>query len=157
VANRLAFFEKGRELLDRSVQKKRPLSVIALGVDNLREYNRVHGYRQGDRLLRHVARILAKAIRPDHVLARLGGGIFGVVTPQSREVTWLLAETLREAVEYGPLDEDPSLKATVSAGLGGGSAAKNLNFAEVLQQAEQSLSKAKGSGGNRIEPTSNPA
>jgi diguanylate cyclase (GGDEF)-like protein len=152
VSDRRTFFEQARELLDKSAQKKRPFSLITLGVDDLRDYNRIHGYRQGDRLLRHIGQVVRRSIRPDHVVGRLGGGEFAVATPQTLEVAWLLAETLREAVETQFLDEDPSLKATVSGGLGGGGATKSLNFAEVLNQAERSLSTAKHEGGNKILP-----
>jgi len=56
-----------------------------LDMDNFKQINDSHGHAAGDAMLRHMARMLTKAIRPTDIVARLSGDEFGIVLTQCSE------------------------------------------------------------------------
>lgn len=69
------------ELIDmRRASRQFPDDVIAiLDVDDFAEINDALGHQEGDRLLQSVADRLRSELRPDVILARIGGDTFGLL------------------------------------------------------------------------------
>jgi diguanylate cyclase (GGDEF)-like protein len=64
---------------DRAVRYKHPLTLGYVDVDNLREFNRRFGRRNGNTLLRTVAATIRENVRTSDTVARLGGDEFGIL------------------------------------------------------------------------------
>lgn len=76
----------------------RPLSLMYLDLDGLKEANDDHGHAEGDRILRQFAREIEAGIRPQDLFARLGGDEFALLlreTPVAEAV--LAGNRLRES------------------------------------------------------------
>lgn len=58
------------------------LSICYIDVNNLKEINDTYGHREGDEVLRSVAKILADEIRESDAVCRLGGDEFLIILPQ---------------------------------------------------------------------------
>jgi len=81
----------------RAATPEGELAVARVGLDDLRAFNLEFGYLAGDILLRTVAQQMAACIRPDDVIARLGGAEFAVLAADVEPE--VLATRLRQHVQ----------------------------------------------------------
>lgn len=58
-----------------------PACVVVIDLDRLEVVNDTRGHDAGDRYIRCAADVLSRTVREADVLARLGGGEFGIVAP----------------------------------------------------------------------------
>lgn len=76
------------------------LGVLLLDIDHFKAVNDAHGHPAGDSVLRTVAKVLRKVLRPEDVIARYGGEEFVVLTREhTAEDVTSVGERLRSAVE----------------------------------------------------------
>jgi diguanylate cyclase (GGDEF)-like protein len=73
------YFEEEIERLQRG--RHFPVTVMAMGVDGLRQVNERLGYPAGDALLRNTAELIKSCFRGEDVIARTGGDEFTVLLP----------------------------------------------------------------------------
>lgn len=71
-------------LVADSHARSKSLSVGAFTIDNLAEINAGHGYAIGDKVLRQVGLVISTLVRGEDLPARLGGGRFILVMPETR-------------------------------------------------------------------------
>jgi diguanylate cyclase (GGDEF)-like protein len=136
----------GQEL-GRAGRFDRPIALLMIDVDHLRELNTEHGHVAGDRALVGVAEALKRATRDYDVAARFGGDEFCVLLPETDvDGALVVAERVRALVEESSHGDVP---VTVSIGAvahrGGGVSAE-----ELLAAADRAAYQAKASGRNAI-------
>ncbi len=138
--------------LDRSKRFDRPLSVIMIDLDLLRNINNTYGHLAGDEVLIGIARILKKLVREYDVVARFGGEEFIILLPETTlQQSFVRAELIRREIEQAefavPTSVTP-IKATISLGL-----AERESFAqtaeEIIHHADTALFHSKLSGRNQ--------
>src|SRR5579859_1984263 len=142
--------------LNRGVRFHRPVSLLLLDVDGLGELNAAHGHQAGDAVLRDTARTIKRAIREYDLPARLAGGLFAVLLPETDlAAAQSVAERIRRRTAERRHEVPNSVeqaRLTVSIGgvvhLGGISSAT-----ELFEAGQAALAHAKADGGNRIEFT----
>jgi diguanylate cyclase (GGDEF)-like protein len=71
--------------LARGARTREPVSVALIDIDSFKAINDLRGHAGGDRLLIDVARLWTEVLRPDDVLARIGGDEFAIVMPACTE------------------------------------------------------------------------
>ncbi|MCK9283416.1 MAG: GGDEF domain-containing protein [Rhodocyclaceae bacterium] len=97
--NRRGFAIVSDRLFGQAVRYARPLSVLSIDCDNLKEINDNFGHEGGDRLLRLIVNAAHGQLRSSDVLARYGGDEFVVLLPETPALGAAdVAERIRDAV-----------------------------------------------------------
>lgn len=97
--------------------------VLVADVNSLKPLNDTWGHEAGDRVIVHVARILAECVRREDTLARMGGDEFVILCPNAQpEGAEDIADRIHRKLELsplalGPADQQDMYKATVSIGI----------------------------------------
>lgn len=158
LSNRRHFDDQFVLEVGRARRQRRPLALLLADIDLFKSINDQYGHPVGDYVLRLVAEILDHAVRPNDVIARIGGEEFAVVAAdiaadQARE----LAERLRTRIaEHSPLDLG-RLQVPVSISIGlamldGRDQADDQDAARQLYaRADMALYRAKRGGRDRVE------
>jgi diguanylate cyclase (GGDEF)-like protein len=83
IGNRLAFEERLSDEWRRARRYGRPLGLLMVDLDELKEINESRGHAEGDRVLREVAGSISGTIRHSDFAARLAGDEFVVLCPET--------------------------------------------------------------------------
>jgi diguanylate cyclase (GGDEF)-like protein len=98
--NRRSGEQRMAEEMSRAQRHGRPLTVLLMDLDGLKQINDTHGHAAGDLILKGFADRLQRAIRGSDLAVRLGGDEFMVLLPECRadEVRHVLARV--EGLEF---------------------------------------------------------
>jgi diguanylate cyclase (GGDEF)-like protein/putative nucleotidyltransferase with HDIG domain len=141
-----------REALDLEVERARRgagrLALVTADVDGLKELNDRAGHHAGDATLRRIGRVLSAVKRQSDVAARVGGGEFALVLPDTDcDGALGFVERLRKgiAAEFAA-DELP---ATLSFGVAS-QPRHGQTAASLIRACDEAVSSAKHDGGDRV-------
>jgi diguanylate cyclase (GGDEF)-like protein len=132
-------------------EDRRPLSAILFDLDDFGAFNKLHGHKIGDSVLRTFADMLANRFRAGDIVARYGGEEFLVVLDgASLDEARRAAELVRAAFAATTIESPSgSLSATVSAGCSAfGPSVSSVEI--LLQVADVALQMAKRGGRNQV-------
>jgi diguanylate cyclase (GGDEF)-like protein len=132
--------------LERARRFDRPLALLMIDVDHLRDVNTSHGHIGGDRALKAVARALVRVTREYDVAARFGGDEFCVLLPETElQGALVVAERIRALVEETATE--PAVTVSVGVATNGGG---KTTSEELLALADRAAYRAKFSGRNAV-------
>ncbi|MET0706727.1 MAG: diguanylate cyclase [Tardiphaga sp.] len=152
-ANRARFqhlFERAQQAWN---EHGTPLSLIMLDIDHFKRVNDNHGHLTGDLVLVGFAKVIAAAIRPTDVFARLGGEEFAVLISGTLAEASEMAERLRGLVAAMRVPT-PEGELSITVSLGCATAALDD---DLLRTADAALYIAKQTGRNRVHTTDSSA
>lgn len=144
--------------LARANRFDRPLTIILVDLDLLRNINNTYGHLAGDEVLIGIAHAMKKAVRDYDVVCRFGGEEFSILLPettlaQAFERAELIRKTV-EGMEFTVPTSMTPIRATLSLGL-----AHRESFSqteeEIIHNADLALYHSKLSGRNRCYALSN--
>lgn len=155
LANQKALLQQLSNAFRHAQQQSRPLAVLQVDVDLLRDYNDYFGFAEGDQCLIRLAGLLQQHFPTrGSLVARSGGDRFTVLLPGVDQPTSLaLADNLRLAVWQLAIPHPASPVSTcvtVSIGACSYDAAQHPVLEDLLQHSEQCLQHAKQQGRNRV-------
>jgi diguanylate cyclase (GGDEF)-like protein len=137
--NRRGWRDAGGRGLARAKRSGRPVGMLLLDLDNLKEINDTRGHDEGDRVLRETADRMRLALRAGDVLARLGGDEFAVLLTEATPDEVVAAANRLTALT-------PEL-GSFSAGVASWDGTESLD--EMLRRCDVALYSAKTSGRGR--------
>jgi len=124
------------EIARLDTERQLPLSIAMGDVNALKLINDAFGYRNGDKLLVKVGKILKKCYRKEDIIARWGGDEFLVLLPKtSEEDAVKLLDRVREACERTTNQKIP---ASVSIGIST-KTIKAQNIQDIIKEAEDRM------------------
>lgn len=133
--------------LNRAKRYSYPLSVIILDIDNFKNINDTYGHNAGDKVLKHLSKMVSGMIRESDYFGRWGGEEFLLIatgTPIDKAL--IIGEQIREAIEN--YDFGQPHKVTCSIGVAQCFGDKDVT--SLIAKADSALYKAKKNGKNRV-------
>ncbi len=140
-------------LFDRSVARKRPLSLCITDIDRFKHVNDTYGHDVGDEVLRQFAGRIRSTVRGADLACRFGGEEFVVAMPDTTpETAQAVAERLRAIVEAEPfVIKSAGLSLAITASMGISSTVWSAETPEsLLKEADKALYDAKVGGRNKV-------
>ena len=141
------------EALERARRRRRPLALMMVDLDLLREINNTYGHLAGDRVIRAVAEVFRAHLRIEDVPARFGGEEYSVLLPDTPlDQALEIAERIRREVAAWPIHVETAaepIRATVSIGVAC-FPTDGTTQTELIHQADLAVYRAKLQGRNRV-------
>ena len=130
--------------------------LLQINIGRLKSVNESCGYRAGDELLRQIAQLLARQLRPQDCLGRLGGDEFGIIlaaatAPRARQVAHELCKLV---AAYRFIWQDKIFAVSIRVGLTP-AVASVRNAQDMLIRSDAACLEARqlGDGGVRESPS----
>lgn len=149
--NRAAWSERLDYEVNAWHQRGNSLSLAMLDLDHFKRINDGYGHLAGDKVLKIIANVLSKRLRPTDFIARFGGEEFVLLMPDSTLADALaVGEVLRGAIAACPFHfKGEPVTITVSMGVAQFQPGERSDLA--LKRADEALYKAKAAGRNQIQ------
>lgn len=126
---------------------------MLVDINQFKRINDQWGHHVGDKVLVSIVDIIQQSIRPDDILARLEGEVFGLLfTELNAAQAKIIAERIRKNVELltgfsnrydAPEPMTISIGSVFSTG-------DTRNISLVMTEADKALREAKNEGGNKV-------
>ena len=149
--NRAAWSERLDHEVNAWHQRGNSLSLAMLDLDHFKRINDGYGHLAGDKVLKIIANVLSKRLRPTDFIARFGGEEFVLLMPDSALAEALaVAQVLRAAIEACPFHfKGEPVTITVSMGVAQFQPGERSDLA--LKRADEALYRAKAAGRNQVQ------
>lgn len=107
------YFENEMERLSDSRMK--PVSILVIDIDGLKEINDNYGHKRGDEYIKTTAEIISSAVRKEDIAARIGGDEFAIILPYTtKEAAQKMVNRINEICQK--YTEELDLDLEISAG-----------------------------------------
>ncbi len=132
-------------------RSEKPMAILMLDSDHLKDINDKYGHKAGDDFLVHIAKVTRKRIRAGDIACRYGGDEFVVLLDNVTEnIAVERAEKLRKNIaSHHIVHRNEKVSISVSIGIAM-FPAHGLSGEVLLQKADQALYNAKRMGKNRV-------
>ena len=149
--NRAAWSERLDHEVNAWHQRGNSLSLAMLDLDHFKRINDGYGHLAGDKVLKIIANVLRKRLRPSDFIARFGGEEFVLLMPDSSLSDALaVGEVLRAAIAACPFHfKGEPVTITVSMGVAQLQPSERSELA--LKRADEALYRAKAAGRNQVQ------
>jgi diguanylate cyclase (GGDEF)-like protein len=146
--NRLSLMEKIEWLISKGERNNEEFALLFLDLDDFKNINDTQGHEFGDKVLRHISKILLDSVRDNDIVSRLGGDEFVIILPELQnhktiiEVIQRIKKRLLEPIIFDTL----SYSVTVSIGItlypkDGRDASTLLKHADIAMYKAKALGK----------------
>jgi len=135
----------------RLKRHKVPFSILMIDIDDFSLINGVYGYKTGDQILQHIARMLGNAVRITDTIGRYSGEEFLVLLAStgSKDAV-LVGERIRKNLLDKPFQiTSETIHASISIGVAEYSHDYD-SIDKLISHADDALRKAKRSGKNQV-------
>lgn len=149
--NRAAWSERLDLEVNAWHQHGNNLSLAMLDLDHFKRINDGYGHLAGDKVLKIIANVLRKRLRPTDFIARFGGEEFVLLMPNSSLAdAEAVGNVLRAAIEACPFHfKGEPVTITVSMGVAQFQPGERSDL--VLKRADAALYRAKAAGRNQVQ------
>ena len=150
VFNRRSFLEFSGKEEARTRRGGSQFAVLMLDIDHFKRINDQYGHPAGDGVIKALADVCTRTLRPTDMIARYGGEEFVINLPDTDPAqAQLVAERVRKAVADARVpSEHGAIAFTVSIGLA--TCSDETPLAEAIARADKALYAAQRGGRNRV-------
>jgi diguanylate cyclase (GGDEF)-like protein len=142
IANRREFLRVTDNELQRHLRLGKPLSLLMLDLDHLKQINTEYGASAGDMVLVEVSKRMRRATRSYDCLARYSAEEFSVLLPEANEeVAGKIAARAQATIVAMPVAASGK-ELKVSASIGVATMLEGDTIDSMLRRAEEALHKA---------------
>ncbi|MCA9733317.1 MAG: diguanylate cyclase [Deferribacteres bacterium] len=153
IANRRQFEETLALEWRRAKRINAPISMIMIDIDHFKNFNDTYGHQAGDECLKKVAAVLNNTVtRPGDLVARYGGEEFAVILTTGNRGALLLAQKMRLKISKLQIHHElteSDRHITISLGVATQYPASESSPAELIEEADKALYRAKNEGRNK--------
>lgn len=151
------FFENHKESALASANSG--MAVVSFDIDNFKTINDSWGHQTGDYVISTIAHIAADSLRPNDIIARIGGDEFVIALLRTtRAQTETIAQRLLANISHHEfcLQEGESFNTTVSVGVAFYSPTQHsrCDIHALIESADNALYQSKRAGKNRFTVSS---
>lgn len=156
ISNRRHFEEHMENIWSVTVRKKVPISIVMCDIDYFKKINDTYGHVIGDHVLQNIASLIKNALkRTSDLAARYGGEEFIIALCDTdlegaKQICQNIADTLKENDKNFIVDGIRIEPFTISFGISSVVAQEDLNYEQLIKDADKALYKAKENGRNCI-------
>ena len=127
-----------------------PSTMLMLDIDHFKHINDSLGHTTGDEVLRAVAKVVIRSVRPEDCASRFGGDEFTVLMPGLRKEDGIAVATrIRDAVQRIDMGDDSEIRLSCSIGVAQATEGYET-LREWIDAADAALYDAKSKGRNRV-------
>ena len=149
VNNKRFLLETLEREIPRARRHGRPLTMAMFDIDHFKNINDTFGHLAGDYVLKELATLVKKRLRPDDIIGRYGGEEFALLLPETDLPGGVhIAEELRRRIDEHPfVFEAEKIKVTVSLGVA--QLSGDDDVVAFIKAADERLYRAKREGRNK--------
>jgi diguanylate cyclase (GGDEF)-like protein/PAS domain S-box-containing protein len=148
--NRRGFMTHAEQQIKLADRKKRPISILFVDLDGMKDINDGLGHKMGDQALVETAAILNNTFRKADIIARLGGDEFAVLAVETDENTAsVMMERLQKNIREFNEQTGLPFKLAMSTGISMYDPEEPCALEQVLERADDQMYKMKRANGRR--------
>lgn len=142
--NRRGLLHVTDALMKLSLRSERPLSLVYIDLDHMKDINDSYGHAEGDRALVDLAHVLEANLRESDFIARIGGDEFCVLlSGGTEEQDGLAVARIEEAVRAHNATAGRPYELSLSIGLGRFDPAAPCSIEELIAAADAAMYRHK--------------
>jgi len=149
--NRRELQVQANKVISQAARNLSTFALLYIDADLFKQVNDTYGHHTGDKVLIHIANMLAKKRRLNDLVARVGGEEFVLLLPDIDEINaFELSEKIRKNIANETIE---NITITVSIGLVVTRKNTKIDFDKLLQLSDDALYNSKKAGRNRTSVT----
>ena len=124
-------------------------SFLMCDIDNFKHINDTYGHDCGDQVLKNIAGIIKKEVRPDDIVYRWGGEEILIIVSGGAYAAKNVAERCRKSIEESTtVYEGTEIKITIT--IGGSTYYQGATRDDLINKADKNLYEGKKNGKNQV-------
>ena len=133
------YFDEEIVRINSNIKRFKPITIISIDINNLKDVNDRDGHEQGDILIAETAKILSLFIRKTDVLARIGGDEFCAILPKADLVIAnIRKKELSEKIKaYN--GQSKKIKIDVAIGIASTQEDESISIYDVIKMSDERM------------------